>query len=186
MSVELQLSDIYILSQEHAIKFYCDRPWACISITTQNGDHPVLDDANCIDILQVAFADLEDKPSPVTLQIYPELGKLIDGTIADQILDFVETIAGRIEVLMVHCAQGQSRSPATTAALLGIKPKLLEGTAPNRLVTSMLEWRKRERPERKRLLLADSLRIFGTELTPFTTSFSDENGVERKVVQQPF
>ena len=135
----IDLEEVYILSRETAIRFRCERPWACISIATEATDFAEISKAHRIDLLQITFVDLEQPPSRVTLEIYPALENVLFTELhAERILDFADRITGRISVLMVHCALGQSRSPAVTASLLGIEPRRLEGASPNQLVYSLL------------------------------------------------
>jgi hypothetical protein len=91
-------------------------------------------------LLRIAFANLEQEPSPLTLEIFAEReGALFTGANAARILDFADKVSGQISGLMVHCDRGHSRLPAVTASLLGAQPKLLKGTSPNRLVYELLE-----------------------------------------------
>jgi len=77
---------------------------------------------------------------------------------------------------MVHCALGQSRSPAVTASLLGVKPALLKGTSPNRLVYELLENCRRNWHDWEGLLCSPGGRIFGTELETCDTPVRSELG----------
>jgi len=99
---------IIVLSKEEARYFTSDVPWACISIATEDGSWPPIDENGRIGLLQVAFHDL----------VMPVDGcQLFDAEHAHRILDFVKVSWGRIQVLVVHCEAGASRSPAVAAAL---------------------------------------------------------------------
>ena len=184
---QLVLKDVYILSRPHAISFRCSRPWACISIATEPTDFAEIDEANRVDLLQSAFADLEQAPSEVTLKVYPELkDALFTKLHAHQILDFVDRIAGRVSVLMVHCALGQSRSPAVTASLLGIDPKLLRGASANLLVHTLLEDCKRQRRDAIGVCSGTEGRIFGSELAESGSPVRSDCGTEWTIFPADF
>jgi predicted protein tyrosine phosphatase len=95
-----------VRSAYNAGLFRCDRPWAAISITTE-GDFPTLVEENRQGLLQLAFADTAalDRTDSFTASQAAEL------------LDFVEQVWDRVEVLLIHCEAGMSRSPGVAAAL---------------------------------------------------------------------
>jgi len=95
-----------VRSAYNAELFRCDRPWAAISITTL-GDFPALSEENREGLLQLAFADTAD----------PSRDDSFTTDLATELLDFVDQVWGRIEVLLIHCEAGLSRSPGVAAAL---------------------------------------------------------------------
>ena len=95
-----------VRSAYNAGLFRCDRPWAAISITTE-GDFPVLSENNRQGLLQLAFADTAD----------PDRSDSFTASHAAELLDFVAQIGDQIEVLLIHCEAGMSRSPGVAAAL---------------------------------------------------------------------
>ena len=95
-----------VRSAYNACLFRCDRPWAAISITTL-GDFPVLSENNRQGLLQLAFADTADTDRPDSFT----------ASHATEVLDFVDTVWDRIEILLIHCEAGMSRSPGVVAAL---------------------------------------------------------------------
>lgn len=175
----IELERVYILSRIHATSFRCAQPWGCISIATESADFAEINESNRVGLLQIAFADLEQEPSQLTVAIYPELkDALFNESSADRILDFVHKIAGRISVLMVHCAMGQSRSTAVTASLLGINPRLLHGASPNPLVYAILEGRKGSRRDWTGVRCKAEGQILGSELVVSESSISSESGTQ--------
>ena len=95
-----------VRSAYNAELFRCDRPWAAISITTL-GDFPTLSEENRLGLLQLAFADTADPDRPDSFT----------ASHAAEVLDFVAQIWDRIEILLIHCEAGMSRSPGVAAAL---------------------------------------------------------------------
>jgi len=128
--------EIIVRSRTLAKEFFCDLPWACVSITTPGDGWPVLNKAKCMDVLQTQFYDAEFKR--------PEFeDKYFFGSEqANQILDFVNGVWNKIDLFMVHCQAGISRSPAIAAAIAKIKygndTEFFERYCPNSLVYSML------------------------------------------------
>jgi predicted protein tyrosine phosphatase len=89
--------------------FTCHVPWACISIVTVENTWPKINEVNRVGILQLAFADIFSAEGD-------EKGAFAEGD-AHRILDFVKEVWPNIEVLMVHCEEGNSRGPAVAAAI---------------------------------------------------------------------
>ena len=98
-----------VRSAYNAGLFRCDRPWAAISISTR-GDFPVLSEDNREGLLQLVFADTAD----------PARSDSFTAALAAELLDFVARVWDRIEVLLIHCEAGMSRSPGVAAALCRI------------------------------------------------------------------
>jgi len=108
----MSVKEIVVLPKREAAGFSSDRPWAAISIVTQPYSNPQLQELNRVDALYLHFADVA-RPDPSWV---PQ-GLIFDQSIAGDILDFVEQVWDKIDVLMVHCEMGISRSPATAAAI---------------------------------------------------------------------
>jgi predicted protein tyrosine phosphatase len=103
---------LLVLSRSAAKDFSCDKPWACISVAADPGDWPKINKVQQVDLLQLAFADNEYDWEDKSL-FSPQQAK--------QILEFVEKNWDKIEVLMIHCYAGISRSPAIAAAIAKLK-----------------------------------------------------------------
>lgn len=98
---------IQVLPLSKAREFTCDKPWAAISITTFSGDMPKLSSENRVGLLQMLFRDTE----------FVRQENCFNKENSEQILDFVDSMFGKAEVLLVHCEAGRSRSPAVAAAI---------------------------------------------------------------------
>lgn len=103
---------IVVLNRIEAEEFECERPWACISITTTESDAADIPDENRVALLRMVFADIT---TPLRDFI------LFHDSQAHDILDFVTQQWGRIETLLVHCDAGISRSSAVAAAIARLK-----------------------------------------------------------------
>lgn len=88
-------------------------PWACISIVTEQNTWPRISEANRLGLLQLAFADIA--------AVEGEEERAFKEEHARKILDFVQEVWDKIEVLMVHCEEGNSRGPAVAAAISRIR-----------------------------------------------------------------
>ncbi len=89
--------------------FTCDMPWACISIVTERDTWPEINEANRVGLLQLAFADIAEAEG--------DEERAFNEDHAHRILDFVKEVWDRIDVLMTHCEEGNSRGPAVAAAI---------------------------------------------------------------------
>ena len=89
--------------------FRSDRPWAAIQISHRD-DFPALHDENRVGLLRLIFEDTEAADTPESF--IPAL--------ATEILDFVKRMWDQVEVFLVQCEVGLSRSPAVAAALCRI------------------------------------------------------------------
>jgi predicted protein tyrosine phosphatase len=107
----MSIKEFVVLSKKEAATYTCDRPWAAISISTM-GDGPPIDEKNRVALLRMKFADVV---RPDESWIPEEL--MFNQTKACEIIDFTESVWDEIDVMMVHCEMGISRSPATAAAL---------------------------------------------------------------------
>lgn len=134
------LGKILVLPRVKAEKFYPDRPWACISIMDSAWfdarKFPPIPDVNRVKILRLGFDDIEfERPEHRTISLDQARG----------IWAFVKKYWDQIEILMIHCHAGISRSPAVAKALTEVyHPEYLPYYErlynPNRLVyAKMLE-----------------------------------------------
>lgn len=120
-----------VRSEYNARLFQCNRPWATISISTL-GDFPLLSEDNRKGLLQLEFADTaeSDRPDAFT------------ASLARELLGFVDELWDQVEVLLIHCEAGLSRSPGVAAALsqiyYGDDGPWFEYDFPNRLVYRLL------------------------------------------------
>jgi predicted protein tyrosine phosphatase len=89
--------------------FTSDVPWACISIVTEKDTWPEINEANRVGLLQLAFADITAAEG--------DEKRVFNEDHAQRILDFVKEIWDRVDVLMIHCEEGNSRGPAVAAAI---------------------------------------------------------------------
>ena len=112
---------IIVLSRSEAKAFTCEVPWACISIATESADLPKINKVQQVGLLQLVFADVDTQEKLTYLQ--EEVGIkscLFNVQHANLVLDFIRDLKDKIEVLMVHCTAGVSRSPAVAAAITKI------------------------------------------------------------------
>lgn len=97
---------ILILSRRVAKVFSYDKPWACISIASHPDELPKLNSTQRIDLLQLVFDDVEYIPAQGSNR------HLISETQAEEIIKFAQVVWPNIDLLMIHCYAGISRSPA--------------------------------------------------------------------------
>ncbi len=118
-------------SARNAEFFRSERPWAAIQISARD-DFPVLDAENRVGLLRLVFEDIEDPDTPTSFTT----------ALAAEILAFVEQMWNQVDVFLVHCEAGLSRSPAVAAALSRIyydhDGGWFESIFPNRLVYRLL------------------------------------------------
>ncbi len=119
--------NIQIRSKTLAAQFESKTPWACISISSHEGQWPILKTDNLVKVLRLAFPDYEfARPGGITAEQ------------AQQIIEFVNEVVPQIETLLIHCEYGASRSPAVGAAIskiLGKDDKVyFEQYTPNNIV----------------------------------------------------
>lgn len=100
---------IIVLPKSKAKEFVCDEPWVAISIATIQDDWPKLSAIKRMDLLQIAFPDLDVPDEDFTIE------KMFNEGHAKSILDFVSK--HKDKTLLVHCEAGRSRSPAVAAAI---------------------------------------------------------------------
>jgi predicted protein tyrosine phosphatase len=114
-----------------AKEFRSEVPWACISVSQEHHPWTEIDSKNRQGLLQLQFYDTDTLSS----------GRFLPRQ-AKQILEFVQEHVHQIDVLMIHCQMGHSRSPAIAAAI----SKLMTGDdnlyfkkyTPNMLVYSTI------------------------------------------------
>lgn len=120
-----------VRSARNAELFRSERPWAAIQISHCN-DFPVLSEENRVGSLRLVFEDTEEPDEPESFTAAQ----------AVEILAFVATMWDRVEVFLIHCEAGLSRSPAVAAALCRIyydhDGGWFESIFPNRLVYRLL------------------------------------------------
>jgi len=113
---------LLVLGKSAASEFTYSKPWACISIGTEVGDWPKINKCQLVDLLQVAFYDLDKMPSEQFLNSHDKSKiVLFSENHAQQIWKFVESVWDKVDSLMVHCLAGACRSPAVAAAIAKIK-----------------------------------------------------------------
>lgn len=106
--------NILILSKKRAAEFQHDEPWACISISSPMESHPVISRDNLVDLLQMKFYDAEFERPEYDHEF------MFNRNHAEQILDFVDRI-DKVDILMIHCEAGMSRSPAVGASIAKLR-----------------------------------------------------------------
>jgi predicted protein tyrosine phosphatase len=87
-----------------------DKKYAVISITSQYDNHPLLLDGY-VAVLRLKFLDIDYGEC----SLYEDWG--ITQKDARDIVDFVEHYKDRVDLFIVHCNAGISRSSGTVAAL---------------------------------------------------------------------
>ncbi len=90
------------------------------------------DAENRVGLLRLVFEDTEEPDTPASFT----------AALASEILAFVEQMWDQVEVFLIHCEVGLSRSPAVAAALCQIYYQhdsgWFESIFPNRLVYRLL------------------------------------------------
>lgn len=138
------IGKILILPRSAAREFVYEKPWACISIASHPSELPKLNKVQQVALLQQTFEDL-DGCSEKFAQAFPEkAANLFTANHARQILNFVAEWWNHIDLLMIHCYAGSSRSPAVGKAISDIyQPELSHYFdamfSPNRLVYETLK-----------------------------------------------
>jgi len=104
----------FIKNKGTARNFRCDEPWACISIATFDDTWPPIDETNREGLLRMFFDDVD----------IPKYRNSFSEEQAQHVLGFYEEMVEKgVEVMMVHCEAGISRSSGVVAAL----SKIFEG-----------------------------------------------------------
>ena len=114
------LGKILILPRSSAQNFVYEKPWACISIATDPSELAKINQVQRVELLQLTFEDLEGCPAGFA-EKFPEKAKnMFTEAHAQQILEFSKKWWNKIDLLMIHCYAGVSRSPAVGKALSDI------------------------------------------------------------------
>jgi len=120
-----------VRSARNAEFFRSDRPWAAISITS-GPKFPALDEAHRVGLLRLNFDDITEPGTP----------RSFTAALAAEVLDFVAGVWDVVDVFLIHCDVGLSRSPAVAAALsriyYGDDGRWFELDFPNQLVYDVL------------------------------------------------
>src|SRR5690606_5281951 len=87
-----------------------DVPWACISIASYQDAWPEISEENRTGLLQLAFHDVE------IVSRTPGANSF-NRSMAQEIIDFVIEQAPQIDILMIHCERGESRSVGVAAGI---------------------------------------------------------------------
>lgn len=137
------IGKILILSRRAAKEFVYDQPWAAISIASHSELLPNLNCVQRIDLLQLIFEDLEHVISVEEAEEYYR-GPLFNTAQASQILQFAKKVWPHIDLLMIHCYAGISRSSAVGKFLSTLyQPEYVSWFdqlySPNRLVFKTLQ-----------------------------------------------
>ena len=108
------MREIVVRSRVTAQAFVHNAPWAAIQITNPDSDWPVLSLDNRAAVLQLRFPDRNSADAEYRQE------DLFSEEHASQIIDFVAEWDRQVDVLLVHCEQGSSRSTAVGAALMRV------------------------------------------------------------------
>lgn len=103
------IGKILILPRSAAKNFTYDKPWACISIADDESELPKINAVQRRGLLQLTFLD-RDIVRNDGLNYFQK-------NHAQQIIDFVGNAWNDIDLMMIHCYAGLSRSPAVGKAL---------------------------------------------------------------------
>jgi predicted protein tyrosine phosphatase len=131
-----------VYSRLQAERLDLREPHAVISIREPGSRMPVIPENEfCRGVLRLSFHDL--------LRVVDSTDEPFTAEHAEQILEFVDRVAGDGVTLVVHCEAGISRSAGVAAALsrsfLGADASFFENYIPNSLIYGMLleAWRSR-------------------------------------------
>ena len=108
------IKDIVVLPRRAISEIDTPLSWAMISIATQEGTWPSYDEKNCKKVLRLAFHDAD--PNNPHNPHHATEDQLFNEKRANLILDFLNEI-NEVDMLVVHCEAGVSRSPAIAAVL---------------------------------------------------------------------
>lgn len=143
-----------VLSRYEVEEFDCDEPYILISITCPKDTEPILRDSKTrLDVLKMRFHDWDIKAKELFDTKYPEDGKkmvFFSEAHAQEIVKFVNQYFNKVDLIVVNCAAGISRSAGVAAALskclTGEDAYFFERYIPNSLVYSTIikEWQNEE------------------------------------------
>lgn len=110
--------EIVVLPKRAIAEIDTPLSWGMISVVTHEGSWPEYNEKNNKGVLRLAFHDA-DPNNPHNPHIATD-DQLFSEKRANQIIDFVAEIKDEIDMLVVHCEAGVSRSPAIAAVLAKI------------------------------------------------------------------
>ncbi len=165
------IKKIKVTSKSQAKAFISDVPWAAISITTYKDDWPKLNGTKRLGLLQLWFADVE-------LEYYSLADEILfKPEHAKQIYDFVKSMHEKndVELLLVHCEAGYSRSPAIACVLeqafLGLESKLFPAKYFNSFEGGYLKYEPNKLVHK--IMIQEGIRLghlkYSDEFQPFVT-----------------
>jgi len=139
------MTNIIVLSQDNAEQYSSDKPYAVISITNPTREYANLKiGLGLTDVLRMKFWDINDAElaKQNNLRYFTEQD-------ADNILNFYDKVKDKVEILMIHCQLGLSRSAAVGAALTkitgGNERQFFVDKRPNSLIYTTILKREIER-----------------------------------------
>ena len=103
--------NIKVLNREAFEKFKSDEPFIAISITDPNSEKVKIKNKP-IDILFLQFYDLDKDTGQ-----FPYSKFIFNTNQAEQILNFVEEYKDKVNLIVVHCEAGISRSAGVAGSL---------------------------------------------------------------------
>lgn len=106
------IGKILILPKDSAANFSYNKPWACISISHTN-QFPEIKKENRIGLLQLQFGDIDYYLEDVSFT----------NEQAKAALRFASKIWNKVDILMIHCHAGISRSSAIGMAISEVYQK---------------------------------------------------------------
>lgn len=106
----------FIITNRYAVEVYTNRiePYAVISITSPYNEFPLIQNGYS-GLLQLKFLDIDVDEEKYYLQ-WPEF-KGISKKDASKIVDFTESYKYAVDLFVINCNAGISRSAGTAAAL---------------------------------------------------------------------
>lgn len=144
-----------VLSRDEVEKFDCEKPYILISITCPKDIEPTLQISETrVDILKMRFHDWDIKAKELLLSdkysVNPRTAEWVffSEAHAQEIIKFVNQHINKVDLIVVNCAAGISRSAGVAAALskclTGEDAYFFEHYIPNSLVYSTIiqEWHK--------------------------------------------
>lgn len=139
-----------VLNRDNAEKFTCGEPYIHICITDPNDTLPkLIDSRNQLFVLYLSFHDWDLKAkSHIQRMKTPEAKKMVyfSKEHARRIISAIRFFDGLVNLVVINCAAGISRSPAVAAALskcmTGDDTFFFKKYIPNSLVYSTIvkEW----------------------------------------------
>lgn len=107
---------IKVLSRQKMESFSLDEDYAVISICEPNENLPIfLEDTHRKKVLKIEIHDVDNKELAINHNY-----KMIGNQEAIDILNYIESLKNKINVIVIHCFAGISRSSGVAAALYKI------------------------------------------------------------------